>query len=297
MSFFQQTYKGKADWWRWLIILIVLLPPFLKTFLWDNILQPLQEVLPNDKNLTMGLQLSVSIILLLLFYLLFKVLHDRSFKTLITSRKEIGWMRFWFGFSTWGLLSMLVFSFSVLSSPENYKWNFSLFPFLKLFVVSVFFMSIQAFYNTVFIRSYVLQAVAFFSKKPWVALLIVIILFSISTYHRQSDLVGSMGNHILVHFIATSFLLGLIIILDDGLEIIVGMTLANDLMSTLFITNKSFAVQLDTILIQESKPNILFMIYVTVFVMYPIYFYFLYKMYKWKDWKQKLFSKIEKPVL
>lgn len=292
MNYLKQIYKGETHWWRWLFVFGILLPPFLKSFLWDYILEPLREVLPKGKYISMALSLSVSMFLLIIFYVLFKYLHKRQFITLITSRKKVGWMRFWLGFSIWGLLSMLVFSFSVISSPEDYQWNFSLIPFLKLFVVSVVFMSVKAFYITVLMKGYVLQGATYFLKKPWLSLLVVVALFSFFMYKNQSEQVGLMGNHILVHFIATSILLGVITILDDGLEIVLGMTLANDLISELFITSRSYAVHTDSILIQESSPDIMYMIYVTVFFMYPMCFYLLNKVYKWGDWRKKFFDSI-----
>lgn len=295
MNFLQQAYKGRTDWWRWLIILVVFVPPFLKDFLKNNIIKPLlpKPFLPSDKNIYIALSLLVYVFLLGVFYLFFKILHKRSFKTLITNRKKFDWLRFGLSFTTWGVFIMILFSLSVFYSPEKFEWNFKLVPFLKYFFICIFLMPVQVFFKAVLMRGYLLQAFTCFFKKTWIALLISILFYSYLMYLGNAEMFKSVGYEILIHYVATAFLIGFIIIIDDGMEIVLGMTLVNNLISSLFVTSKNFTFQPDSILIKDGSINVFILVYVTVFIAYPLYFSLLNKIYKWKNWRQKIFKEIE----
>lgn len=294
MSFLQQAYKGKADWWRWLIILAVFVTPFFKSFLKTNVVKPLlpKPFLPSDKNIYIALSLLMYIVLLGVFYLFFKILHKRSFKTLITNRKKFDWLRFGLSFTTWGVFIMILFSLSVFYSPEKFEWNFRLIPFLKYFAICVFLMPAQVFFKATLMRGYLLQAFTYFFKKPWIALLITVAIYSYFMYIGNTGMVKMVGYEILIHYIATALLICFIIIIDDGIEIVLGMTLVNNLISSLFVTSKNLAFQPDSILIKDGSINVFILVYATVFIAYPLYFFLLNKIYKWKNWKQKVFQGI-----
>lgn len=299
MNFLQQIYKGKTDWWRWLIILAVFFTPFFQKEIKKYIVKLLlpSSFLPENKNIYIALSLAVYLILVGVFFLLFKVLHKRSVKTLITSRKQFDWLRFGLSFGIWGVFIMTLFSASVFYSPEEFEWNFKLIPFLKYFFICVFLMPFQVFFKTVLIRGYLLQAFTYFFKKPWVALLISVAHYTYFMYIGSAEMVKAVGYEILIHYIVTAFLIGFIIILDEGMEIVLGMTFVNNLISSLFITSKSFAFQPDSILVKDGTINIFILVYITVFLAYPIYFLFLKRTYKWSDWKRKVFKSVHPPEL
>lgn len=294
MNFLQQVYKGKNDWWRWLIILLLFLIPVLSNLIKDNIIKPLLISFPEDKSLHFAIKQFKHIILLVIFLLLFKVLHKRKITSLITSRKKIDLMRFGLSFSVWGVFLMLVFSLIVFFNPDDYKWNFQLVPFLKLFAISVTFLPFRIFFIIILSYSYILQAFTLVFKKPWFALLATVFFFTTIMYIGNTAMLRIAGNQIIIHYLATSFLLGIIVVLDDGIEIALGMLLVTSLISKLFITYTVYKFQPNSILIKNGAPDAFVLIYIICMVCYPLYFYFMALVYKWKDWKHKLFNKIER---
>lgn len=298
MIFLQQIYKGKTDWWRWLIILIVFATPFFKNFLTESFLKQLlpSPFLPENKNTYIAIKLGVYAVLICAFYVAFKVLHQRDFKTLITSRNKIRWMRFGMGFATWGVFTMVLFSLSVFSTPQAFEWNFRLIPFLKYFFICIALIPFKAFFKPLLLRGYLLQLSTYFFKKPLIGLLVSIVFYTYYMYMGNSEFIKAVGYEILIYYVATAFFIGLIIILDQGMEIVLGMTLVSNLISALFVTSKSFQLQPDSILIKNEGINVFILVYVTVFLAYPMYLILLKKVYKWDDWKQKLYDKINPPV-
>lgn len=271
----------------------VFFTPFLKDFFKENYVEQLHSFDLNSKNLYIVLNLSVYIFLLGIFILIFKLLHKRSVLLLITARKKFDWMRFGFSFGSWGVLLMIMLLLSVYYSPEKFEWNFKPMAFLNFFLICVVFMPFQVFFKTILIRAYLLQTMVVLVKKPWVALLLIVAFYTIYMYLGDEKMMMLVGNEMLIKYIAISFLIGLIIILDDGIEIALGMSLVSSLLSGLFVTSKRFAFQPDSILIKDGEINVFILVYVTVFILYPIYFYFLKKVYGWKNWKQKLLTNVQ----
>lgn len=296
MNFFKQAYEGKTDWWRFLIILCIFFTPFLKGFLNEILTQFLSNPFQSkEKNLYIALNLSVYIFLLGIFVVVFKLLHRRSILSLITARKKFDWMRFWFSFGSWGALLMIMLLSSVFYSPEKFEWNFKPIAFLNFFLICVALMPFQVLFKVILIRGYLLQTLITLVKKPWISLVITIIFYTIFMYFSNKKMVTLAGNEIFIRYMATSFFIGFIIILDDGIEIILGMSLISSLLSALFVTSKKLSFQPDSILIKDGDINVFILVYATVFLLYPLYFYFLKKMYGWNNWKEKLFSKVNNP--
>lgn len=294
MNFLRQTYRGKYDWWRWLIILTIFFTPFLSDLLKKYCLKLLLPVpfKPEYKSLYIILNFSVYIILLIVFVLLFKLLHKRKFLSLITARKKIDWVRFWFSFGTWGMLMILMFLSTVLYEPNAFEWNFKPVPFVKYLLISLILMPFQILFHTVLMRGYLLQASIFMFKKPWIALIVTAGVYCFFMYMQNERMTNLVGNEVIIHYTSLAFLIVLIVILDDGLEIVLGMTFANNLIASVFVTDRSMG--LDSVLVNDGEANAFIMVYVTAFLLCPFYFLFLKKMYKWDNWRQKLTTKQEK---
>lgn len=295
MNFFRQAYKGNNDWWKIILILMLFLTPFTKGLL-KNYVRLLSQPFQENKNFFIALNLSIYILLLIGFVLIFKAFHKRKLLSLITSRKKFDWMRFWFSFGSWGALMIIMLLSSVFYSPDKFEWNFKPVLFLNFFLVCVILIPFQVFFKTV-VKGYLFQVTTMWVKKTWVSLVIIVFFYSFFMYLTDKTLLKLVGNQILIRYIATAFLIGIIIILDDGLEIVLGMTLVSNLIPTLFVTSKNIAFQPHSILVKDGGINVFILVYATVFLLYPLYFYFLKKMYNWDISKEKLFKKIEKPVL
>lgn len=294
MNFLQQVYKGKNDWWRGTIIICIFLLPYIKKFLSEVIIKPFVGLFPSLKNKDLFFGVLIYVIMLPLFILMFKLLHKRNFVTLITNRKKTDWFRFFMSFTIWGVLSLTMFTIPLLISPDEYKFNFHALPFLELVLICVFLVSIKVFYLTVLLRSYLLQVLNFFVKRSLISLIIVVILFSFLMYNSYLKAHSSINYLMLMHYVVLGFFLGLIIIFDDGIEIVLGMTLVTSFISVLFVGNENQPFKSYSLYVKQGEVND-YIIYIACFICYPLYFYFLSRLYSWNDWKQKLFSKLKEP--
>lgn len=294
MSFLQQTYKGKTDWWRWLIVLILFFTPFLANFFKIVFIKPLSTILPKSKNTDFALALFVSVFLLLIFIILFKFIHKRSFLTLITSRNKFDWFRFLFSFASWGVITMIALIISVYFEPKDYVWNFKLLPFIVLLLISILLIPIQVFFTEVLIRGYLFQTVTYFFKRPWLSLLVTILVTVCLTHSANKSMLNIVGFEIIIYYFVVNLTLGIIVVLDNGLEMSLGVKMVNNLIFTLFTTSKINSIQTDSVLYNKTGSILFLIVYSSIFIGFPLYFYFLKRIYKWPDWRVKLFNKVEK---
>lgn len=287
MNFLQQTYKGKYDWWRWLLILGVFIPPFFRSYLTELLKQVFKLPLEKQGN-NLILELSSYIILLPLLLVTIQYLHQRSFSTFITNRKTFDWVRFFLSFATWGVFIILLLVISFFYSGGAEVWNFKMLSFIKLLVICLLLVPIRAFFEDILFKGYFLQSLICFLKTPWIALLVNTLVTSIFMHLMNSYLFNLVGFHILLYYFLVNFLTGLIIILDDGLEIVLGMKVGNNLSILLFTTLEIYTNHDASLLQSKTGTAIVIITYVSIYLGFPLYYLFLQKMYGWHNWKEKL---------
>jgi membrane protease YdiL (CAAX protease family) len=226
-----------------------------------------------------------------------KLLHKQTFTSLTTARAKIDWKRFWFVFILWGIISssfVLIDYFFI--SPENYVLNFNLKPFLILCVIGVLLIPLQTSFEEYFFRGYLLQGLGVMFKNKWAPLIITSIGFGLM--HIFNPEVEKLGYIIMVYYIGTGLFLGIITLMDDGLELALGFHAANNLFTALLVTADWTAFQTHSVLKDMSDPSEMGLgeIFVPVFVVYPILLFILSKKYNWTNWKETLFGKVVEPI-
>ena len=224
-----------------------------------------------------------------------KFLHKQSIKDLTTTRKKIDWKRFWFIFLLWGIVSSSLVLTDYFMSPEDYQWNFNLIPFLILSVIAVFLVPLQTSFEEYLFRGYLMQGIGVLAKNRWLPLIITSIVFGL--LHIANPEVDKLGYVIMVYYIGTGLFLGIITLMDDGLELALGFHAANNLFTALLVTADWTVFQTHSILKDLSDPSEMGLaeIFVPVFVVFPILLFILAKKYNWSNWKDKLLGKVIEP--
>jgi membrane protease YdiL (CAAX protease family) len=242
-----------------------------------------------DSNLNLFLMLLSFAIGLLALLFVVKFIHKQTINSLTTSRKKIDWRRFWFSFILWGFVTVIFIVIEFLSSPENYVLNFDLIPFLVLLSIAVIMVPLQTSFEEYLFRGYLMQGLGVLSKSRWVPLFITSSAFGL--LHIANPEIEKIGYILLIHYIGTGFLLGIMTLMDEGLELALGFHAANNLIASLLLTADWTAFQTNSILKDVSDPSMgnLEIIF-PVFVIYPIILFVLSKKYNWTNWQKKLFG-------
>jgi hypothetical protein len=110
--------------------------------------------------------------------------------------------------------------------------------------------------------------------------------------HLFNPEVEKLGYGIMVYYIGTGLFLGILTLMDDGIELALGFHAANNLFTALLVTSSWTAFQTESILIDISEPSLGLELVVSLVILYPIFLFIMSKKYGWSQWIVKLTSKI-----
>ena len=314
--FIAQAYKALHEFWRYLVGSVLIIAastigqiPFTLAILgklWmDN--QGSPEELGNtmgsldqatlmgvlDKNLTLFLLLLSFVFALGGVFLAVKYLHKQKMKDVITTRKKFDWGRIWFAFIMITIYTIGTTLLSYYIAPEEFEVTFDLIPFLILCVVAILFVPIQTSVEEFVFRGYLMQGFGVLAKNRWFPLVMTSFIFG--GLHYFNPEIGAMGDIVMVFYFGTGLLLGIMTLMDEGMELALGFHAANNLISALLVTADWTAFQTYSIFKDISDPTAGIVDVLPVFIIYPIFLGILAYKYKWTGWKEKLFGPVKKP--
>ncbi|MFC2110045.1 lysostaphin resistance A-like protein [Bacteroidota bacterium] len=305
MRYLELGFSGRTEWWRYIVtILLVLIGisigslPLSWAIKSKSALSSVDTARLNDINYIFTLFDSntslVYMILpfvggLLMLFLSVKWVHQKSLVSLTTSRDIIDWKRVFFSFILWSGFVLFFFAVQYITSPDLFLWNFEWQPFAILLLLSIILIPIQIGFEEYIFRGYLMQGLAVISKNRWFPLLITSILFGLM--HFDNPEIDKLGHVLLIYYIGSGLFLGVLALMDEGLELSLGFHAANNLVTALLVTANWTAFQTHSVFKDMSDPD-LFWVFVPSIVIYPIVLYIFSKKYKWKNWKEKLMGSI-----
>ncbi|MDO5608993.1 MAG: CPBP family intramembrane metalloprotease [Capnocytophaga sp.] len=223
-------------------------------------------------------------------FLWVKFVHQQPLRALTTTRRKIDWHRIFFSFGLWVAVLLLISGINYMLSPENYQWNFQLFPFLGLFFITLVFIPLQTSFEEYFFRGYLMQAVGIGVGNRWFPLLFTSVMFGLM--HIANPEIGKMGYSLLLYYIGTGLFLGIITLMDEGLELALGFHAANNMLMALLVTANWTAFQTPSLFKDMSEPTAAFDIFLPLLVVFPIILIIFARKYGWTHWKEKLTGKM-----
>jgi len=301
MNFIQQAYKGKNDLWMFIITAILVSGIFVLNFI--IFLFTSSEDMEKTYDLMKGIPSYLSLVinlvpfmfLLGLLFLLVKYVHQRSILSLTTTRLKLDFKRVLFSFSLIVLITLITFGISYYSDPSQIELQFNPVKFGILFFISIILFPFQIGLEEYLFRGYFMQQIGVIVKNKWMPLIITSLFFGIA--HSANPEVAELGLVVMVFYIGTGLLLGIMTLMDEGLELALGFHLGNNLLAALLVTSDWSALQTDAIFryTAEEANTTAIEIIMPVFIVYPIILFILSKKYSWTNWKEKLLGKVVEP--
>ncbi|HKJ47784.1 MAG TPA: CPBP family intramembrane glutamic endopeptidase [Christiangramia sp.] len=295
-----QAFRYSHSFWRYLVIPVLFFGLMALNYVFIewmdlDVNQLMQdEIARKGSNRVLLENLIAFVIFLAGLFLWVKYVHHQPIKALTTSRKKIDWSRFWFAFMLVAIFNVGLTLLDYYSNPEDFTINFQLEPFLYLVIISVIFIPIQTSFEEYFFRGYLMQGIGILARNKWIPLVLTSVIFG--GLHYFNPEVGKLGDIIMVHYIGTGFMLGIMTLMDEGLELALGFHASNNLITALLVTADWTAFQTHSIFKDISEPSAGWDVFIPVFIIYPIFLFIMARKYKWTNWKDKLFGKVEKPL-
>ena len=241
-------------------------------------------------NVTLILMLLIFVSTMLGIILVVKYLHKLKIIDIITTREKVDWKRIFFSFGIWTTFSVASTLMVCFSNPDDYVFNFKPVPFLILVLISFTLLPIQTSTEEFIFRGYLMQGFGLLAKNRWVPLVVTSSMFGL--IHIMNPEVEKMGYIIMAYYIGTGFFLGIMTLMDDGMELALGFHAANNITTALLVTADWSALKTDSVFKDLSTPSVGYEVLIPIVVIFPLLLFIFSKKYKWSDWKEKLTGKI-----
>jgi len=294
-----QAYKSNFSFWKYLIIPGAFIGLMILNFIVMKLLNIDMDVLIQSEIESKGsnrflieMLIPFAVGLALLFFWV-KFVHQQTITSLTTSRKKVDWKRVFFAFGLWAVVTTLMTLIYYQIAPENYEWNFDLNKFAILAVIGIVLIPIQTSFEEYLFRGYLMQGIGVLAKNKWMPLITTSVIFGLM--HIANPEVEKLGYIIMVYYIGTGFFLGIITLMDEGMELALGFHAANNLVTALLVTANWTAFQTNSVLKDMSEPAAGYDVLVPVLVIFPILLFIFSKKYNWDNWADKLTGKVVDP--
>ena len=301
--YIENVLKVKNDWWRYIIGCVVIFIatqigsiPFIIAISSKVGVEGTSQIdystmmtVLGDSNLTLFYFLIPFLFGFIGLFLAIKFLHNQTFLSLTTSRKKIDFSKIGVSFLVACLIVLFWTLTAYLISPEDYLFNFKLKPFLILAIISILLIPVQTSMEEYLFRGYLMQGIGAIVKNKWIPLLITSLLFGFLHYWNPE--IDKLGNLSIIYYVLTGLFLGVITLMDKGMELAIGFHAGNNVFLSLLVTADWTVFQTNSILKDVGEPDLASML-VPFFIIYPLIILYFSKKYNWSDWKENLSGRI-----
>lgn len=251
ISFLENASEGKNNWWRYLLTVIVslvggsllagiilgMLLAVISVFFAgeiSNIYPFIQSTISNPIFLVVlvGISYTISVFL---FYICLRFVHHKKFLSVINTVSGLRWKLLFKGLVLWALILFILSLPSLIFNQGGYEITYNSESFLILLIICLLAFPIQASFEEILFRGYLMQGFSLVSKKPWVPLVLTSLIFG--SVHVLNGTNLYMDLSIVASTFIIGMMLGIIALGDNGIETAMGVHIANNLYVALFLNS------------------------------------------------------------
>jgi uncharacterized protein len=168
-------------------------------------------------------------------------IHKRPFGSLLTAARSFRWRLMLISGAVWIVLAAVSDMIMILLRPGNVYWSFDPARFLPFLLVAVVLVPVQAATEELIFRGYLTQAFSLLGRGRWLAWIGPALLFGL--LHGVNPEIEAFGfRTMMVYYIGMGLFLGWITLKSAGLELAIGLHIANNLYASLLITFPESAI-------------------------------------------------------
>lgn len=209
----------------------------------------------------------------ILFILLAPAIHDRKLITFITASMHINFKLLIGGGIVFIMLLASVEGINYMILGQDYKWTFEAKNIPTLVILAIVMIPLQATTEELFIRSYVIQHLYPRFKNYWYTIIVSSLLFSVlHSSNPEMELFGHLP--MFLYYFASGCALAIAALLTNGIELPVGIHLANNIYGTMLV-NMEGSVLSTTSILTMNQASYLMLIFNLILVFVLFYFFLL----------------------
>ena len=282
ITFLDNARQGKNNWWRYLltsittwigsfILLLLMLIPFI-------ILTPPTDMEINPDKVTEGITPLLFIVTLgiyytlsfLIFYGFSRFIHHKQIINMINTVNRFNWKRMLKGAGLWSLIMGVAILLDVLLNPSSVKLSLDL-PFLTLLILSLIIFSIQASFEEIFFRGYLMQGIGLLTRKPFLPLFFTSVIFAIGHFWNGENFATSLTA--VFNMFIFGIVLGIITLGENSLETAIGAHIANNILVTTMVTGVDFMGDLPSMFTMGFEPSLGVPYFILPFILLAVVFW------------------------
>jgi hypothetical protein len=251
ISFLENASEGKNNWWRYLLtvivslvggsliagiivgVLLLVLSVFFSGEI-SNIYSFIQSAVSSPLFLVVlvGISYTISVFL---FYICLRFVHHKKFSRVINTVSGLRWKLLFKGLVLWALILFILSLPDLILNPGSYQITYNSESFLILLIICLLAFPIQASFEEILFRGYLMQGFSLVSRKPWVPLVLTSLIFGSVHVFNGTNLYMDLS--IVASTFVIGIMLGIITLGDNGIETAMGVHIANNLYVALFFNS------------------------------------------------------------
>ena len=162
------------------------------------------------------------------FYILLKALHHKNILQVLTERIQFDYQRSFFALSVFFVLAGLSLLANIITDPSGLKFRGDGSDLLVIALIALIFVPIQSGLEEAFFRGYLLQGFSLLIKSRTAILILTSMIFaSLHLFNPEPWSYGFLPY--LFAVFSVGIFMGLITLMDGGIELAVGIHIANNL--------------------------------------------------------------------
>ena len=154
---------------------------------------------------------------------------------LINIENKIKWVRILKGAGLWTVILSLFTFISIINNEGALSYNLNLVSFIYLLIIGLIIFPIQASFEEIFFRGYLMQGFGLLSKKPVIPLIFTTLIFGLIHFFNGTTL--AMSTSIVISALILGLMLGIIVLGENGLETAMGAHIANNMFIAFFLNS------------------------------------------------------------
>ena len=252
IMFLEKVYNGKNQWYLYIFSLLIIFTatqigslPLVGYIMWKDPAMLVTGNIAAATSTNAGLALTLLSFLtgFLAIFFCVKFIHRKQPVDIITSRHRIDWGRILFAAAIWGLLSIITLAIPLFTADQsNLVFQFEPLNFFILVLISLLLFPFQTSFEELLFRGYLMQWSALLFKYRWIAILLTGTLFGL--LHGANPEVEEFGIWVaLPQYILMGLILGFVAVKDDGMELSLGLHMANNILAAITITSDASTLQ------------------------------------------------------
>lgn len=212
-----------------------------------------------------------------------KWIHKRSVTTLATTRDRFDYKRLVVAMAIWfvclSVSDIILFNID----PSNYWYNLDPRYFYKSLLICLVMIPFQAAWEELFFRGYLMRGIGLLAKNRWIPVVVISLLFGL--LHLSNPEVQEHGALLLMpQYIGLGLFLAIVVVMDNGLELAIGVHIMNNLYGTIFVNSEGTAINSSPIFSYREFSPIASLLSLIVSIIITLILFVI--IYKWKDWKK-----------